>query len=590
MEIADLLQQAEQYLAEDKYDRAIALYERCIEAAPTCKYNYWKLGLALLLEGREEEAQSCWFSAVFEGDTQESEQLTKELINILEIQGIELLERGKYTQAEKIYLQILEQDSIDALTYKNLGNALYNQGKLEEAICFYQQGLELEPNDAITYYHLGNAFHQLDRLEKAIAHYQQSLVLAPNSVIVLNNLGNTWQKQGDLEQALACYQQSLRLDPNDAFTYNNLGSIFHTQGKLEEALAYFEQGLILEPNNVEALTNLAVFYQEQRQYEKALSYCDRAIEIDPNYVNANWNRSLILLCLGNLQRGFVEYECRWQRKESPPRPLPKPVWDGANLEGKTILLQAEQGIGDTIQFIRYVPLVIERGGHIIVECQPPLVRLLKTVAGVEKVVAIGEILPEFDVYIPLLSLPRILETTLETIPAAIPYIYPLESVSLKLDVPAKSYLKVGLVWAGNPSHQNDRNRSSSLNHFLPLFQIPGIAFYSLQKGSKVAEINQIAELVPLQDLSSQLNDFADTAAVIAQLDLVITVDTAVAHLTGAMGKPVWVLLCYNSDWRWMTEREDSPWYPSVRLFRQNRAGDWQEILERVAEALKHLIN
>ena len=403
-------------------------------------------------------------------------------------------------------------------------------------------------------------------------------------------MGNAWQRQGKFEEAIACYQQCLTLEPNDALTYNNLGSAFKVINKLEEALACFQQGLILEPNNAGYYNNLAVFWEEQRQYEKGIKYCELALEIDPDYVKSHWNISIMLLRLGNFTRGFEEYEWRWRREQSPPRTLPKPLWDGANLEGKTILLQAEQGMGDLIQFIRYVPLIRGRGGHIIVECHPPLVRLLETFVGVEKVVAIGESLPEFDVYIPLLSLPRILGTTLATIPAEIPYIYPLETVSFKLDPPAKSGLKVGLVWAGNPSNQDDRNRSCSLHHFLSLINLPNIAFYSLQKGPKAAEINQISEPVPLQDLSSQLNDFADTAAVIAQLDLVITVDTAVAHLAGAMGKPVWVLLGYNPDWRWMCDREDSPWYPSVRLFRQNSPGNWQEMLARVREALKQLVD
>jgi Tfp pilus assembly protein PilF len=436
---------------------------------------------------------------------------------------------------------------------------------------------------------LGNAFHQLDRLEEAIVHYQKCLTIAPNSAIVLNNLGNAWQRQEKLEEAIACYKESLSLEPNNALAYNNLGTVFSAQGQLEEALASFQQGLILEPNNVESHTNLGLFYQDQRQYEKAISYFNRAIEIDPDYVKAHWNFSLILLKLGNFQQGFEEYEWRWRREQFPPRHLPKPVWDGSNLEGKTILLQAEQGMGDIIQFIRYVPLVVERGGHIIVECHSPIVRLLTTVAGVEKVVAIGETLPEFDVYIPLLSLPRILGTTLETIPIKIPYIYPLESVKFKLEIPGKFDLKVGIVWAGNPKHEDDQNRSCSLTHFLSFLTIPNIAFYSLQKEPKSAEIKEIAPLANLVDLSSKINNFADTAAVINQLDLVITVDTSVAHLAGALGKPVWVLLCYNPDWRWMTEREDSPWYPTVRVFRQNRQGDWQELIEiLLIHVLEHL--
>lgn len=584
----DLAQQAAEFLVKDEYDRAIAIYEECIAADPSVMFNYWMLGLTLLLQGREEEAQACWFSAIVAYDSAEIEAGTRELIEILEIEGIKRLEAGKFNQAEIIYLQIIEQVPDRAIAYKNLGNAALNQGKLEEAIAYYQQGIELEPNEAISYYHLAIAFHQQDKLEEAIAFYEQFLKFNANDPIAWNNLGNALQRQGKFAEAIDCYQKSLTLDGNNALTYNNLGTAFNSQGNLAAALGCFEQGLILEPNNAESHYNLATFYQDQRLYEKALACCDRAIEIEPNYTDAYWTRSLILLRLGDFKRGFIEYEWRWRRKENKPRSLAKPIWNGENLAGKTILLQAEQGMGDLIQFIRYVPLLVKLGGCVVVECHPPLVRLLKTVADIEKVVAIGETLPEFDVYIPLLSLARIFGTTLETIPSEIPYLKPGESVSLKPEIPPSNCLKVGLVWAGNPEHPSDRQRSTSLGNFLPLFNLKNITFYSLQKGAKSAEINEITCPVNLLDLNNKINDFADTSAVISQLDLVITVDTSVAHLAGALGKPVWVLLCYNADWRWMTEREDSPWYPTMRLFRQNRSGDWQELLHRVEQVLAKL--
>ncbi len=585
MEILNLLEKAAQCLAEDKYDDAIAIYEQCIAADPTVISSYWKLGLALLLAGKEEEAQACWLSALLEGTEDES----AELIELLEREGIQRLETGKYAQAEKIYWQIIEQVPDSAVAYKNLGNALLNQGKLEDASAYYQQGLTLEPNDAITYYHLGIVFHQQDKLEEAIDCYQKSLAIHPDSATVLNNLGNAWQRQGKLEAAIACYCKSLTLDSNQILTYHNLGSALNVRGEAEEALASFQKALALDSNNIESYQNLAIFYQDNRQYKEALACCDRALEIDPNNPEIHWSRALTLLKLGDYERGFIEYEWRWRRNENPPRTLQKPIWDGSNLEGKTILLQAEQGMGDLIQFIRYVPLLLEGGSRIIVECHPPLLKLLKTVKGIEKVVAIGETLPEFDVYIPILSLPRIFKTNLETIPAQIPYLNPLELVNLQINKSAQCKLKVGIVWAGNPKHPSDRRRSSSIHYFFQLLNLPNVAFYSLQKGSKESEIAQISYSLSLIDLSNQINDFADTAAVINQLDLVITVDTAVAHLAGALGKPVWVLLCYNSDWRWIIDREDTPWYPTMRLFHQNRPGDWQEVLERVAQNLTKFI-
>ncbi|HEY9850039.1 MAG TPA: tetratricopeptide repeat protein [Leptolyngbyaceae cyanobacterium] len=577
----NLVKKAAQCLVQDEYDEAIAIYEQAIEADPTIISNYGKLGLALLLAGREEEAQACWLSVLLEGVEDES----AELIEILEKEGIQRLEAGKYEQAEKIYCQIIELAPNYAIAYKNLGNALLNQGKLEDAIAYYQQGLALAPNDAITYYHLGIVFHQQDKIQEAIDCYQKSLAISPDSATVFNNLGNAWQRKGKLEEAIACYQQSLILDSNQILTYHNLGSALNAQGKVDEALATFQKALALDPNYVESYHNLAIFYQDNRQYNEALACCDRALEIEPNNAEIHWNRALNLLKLGVYEQGFIEYEWRWQRKNNHPRTLPKPIWNGSDLTGKTILLQAEQGMGDIIQFIRYIPLLLEQASKIIVECHPPLVKLLKTMKGIYKVVAIGEELPEFDVYIPILSLPRILKTNLETIPAQIPYLTPLESVSVQLDKLAKSDFKVGIVWAGNPEHPSDRRRSSSLHYFIQLLDLPNIAFYSLQKGLKASEISQISSSLPLIDLSNQINNFADTAAVITQMDLVITVDTAVAHLAGALGKPVWVLLCYNSDWRWIIDRDDTPWYPTMRLFHQNNPGDWQEVLERVRQSL-----
>ncbi|MCL1466815.1 tetratricopeptide repeat protein [Argonema galeatum] len=588
MKFVDLQIQAAECLAQDKYAEAVALYAQCIEANPLVLSNYWKLGLAWVLQGEELEGQACWLSAIVEGDAAQVDERTEELIKVLEAEALERLESGKYEQAEKIYLQIIEQHPNHSVAYKNLGNAVFNQGKLEEAIAYYQQGLTLDPDDAITYYHLAIVFQQQEKLEEAIAYYQQFLTLNPNSAAALNNMGQAFQAQGKLEEAIACYQQALTLDPSDALTYNNLGTALQAQGKLEEAIACFQQGIVLEPNNAIAHNNLGLRFLKKHDFEKAIASYNRAIEIDPDYVEANWNRALLLLQIGDYKRGFAEYEWRWRREKTPARPFAQPLWDGSTLESGTILLHAEQGFGDTIQFIRYAPLVAQLVGHVIVECHQPLVKLLTTVTAIEKVVARETTLPEFDVQAPLLSLPYILGTTLETLPAQIPYLSPLEPLSVRLETPPETCRKVGIVWAGNPEHPDDRNRSCSLNHFASLLNTPGAAFYSLQKGPSVAELAQFSCQVPLQDLSSQLHDFADTAAVIDQLDLIVSIDTSVAHLAGALGKPVWLLLSFSHDWRWMSGRDDSPWYPSMRLFRQNRSGDWEDVLRRVTEALLKL--
>lgn len=583
----ELQRQAAECLAQDKYAEAIAFYEQCIEANPNELYNYWRLGLALLLVGKESEAQAVWYTVILQLNLEEFEAGTGELIKVLEAEGFQRLQSGQFDRAEKISKQIIEQDSTNIEAWKNLGTALYKQEKLDEALDCYQQALTLEPNDPTLYYQLGLVWQKQGKVEEAIAYYQQFLTFNPNQATAYYNLGYAFQTRGKLEEAIDCYQQAVTLEPNFVLAHQNLGAILHEKGETQKAIACYKRLLEIAPDYAEAYYNLACLLQGI-QLEKSIAFYSRAIELDPEHMKAHLNLSFILLLLGKYQEGFAEYEWRWRRESTPPRPFPQPLWDGSNLEGRTILLHSEQGLGDTIQFIRYAPLVQARGGHVVIECQQPLVRLLTTVAGVEKVVPTGTTLPEFDFHAPLLSLPRILGTTLETVPAQIPYLNPPQSHSLRLETPPGACLRIGIVWAGNPGNRADWSRSCSLNHFLAILNIPSIAFYSLQKGAPVGELAQLSSKVPLQDLSSQLNDFADTAVVVAQLDLIITVDTAVAHLAGALGRPVWVLLSHWCDWRWMIEREDSPWYPTVRLFRQHQSGDWVGVFARVAEALVEL--
>ena len=322
--------------------------------------------------------------------------------------------------------------------------------------------------------------------------------------------------------------------------------------------------------------------RDRGNWTEALACYRQALVLAPNFPEAHENLGMILLLYGNLRTGFAEYEWRCQTKKYLRRSFPYPLWDGSDLQGQKIILICDQGYGDAIQFIRYVPLITELDGKIIVVCQEPLLRLFSTVAGIEQLII--EAIVEFDVHAPLMSLPHLMGTTLDTIPAQIPYLTAPKPYPFILQSPAETYLKVGIVWAGSPGNQNDRNRSCNFSDFSSILKIPGIAFYSLQKGSEITNLGGV------QDLSGKLNDFADTSAIIEQLDLVITVDTSVAHLAGALGKPVWVLLSFVADWRWMLEREDSPWYPTMRLFRQTQPGDWNGVFEKVAVALENWVS
>jgi len=304
--------------------------------------------------------------------------------------------------------------------------------------------------------------------------------------------------------------------------------------------------------------------------------------------------SLALLLTGNFREGWREYEWRWETKYliSSRRTFPQRLWDGSDIKGLTILLHAEQGFGDTIQFIRYAPLVARRGAKIIFECPKELISLLRSVEGIEEVIVRGETLPEFNLHCPLLSLPLAFDTTLETIPAMIPYITNdptyTEKWKNKIDW-ADSRFRIGLAWAGNPGFKQNRYRNCELENFLPLTQLPRVIFYSLQKGEEAKEAKHPPGGMKIIDLTEDIHDFSDTAAFIENIDLVISIDTAVTHLAGAMGRPVWTLLPFSPEWRWMLNREDSPWYPTMRLFRQSSHGDWESVISLVEKNLSELL-
>lgn len=503
--------------------------------------------------------------------------------------AIVLQEQGKNELSLTHVRQAIAQQPNYVEAHYNLGNILRTMGKLEEAVGAYQQAIALKPNYPEAYYNLGNTLGELENWSEAIASYQQAIALRPNYAKAHNNLGTVLRKQGDLDRALISYQKAIAQRPNYADAYYNLGITFGQQEKLDAAIKYYQQAIGLKPDP-EIYNNLAVTFQKQRKIPEAIASYRRAIELRPNYAEAHKNLGMALLLLGEMQEGLAELEWRWQcgtfTKEKSAYDLGKPLWDGRDLQGRTILLYSEQGMGDAIQFIRYVPLVKAKGAHVIVECQKPLLRLFTAVPEIDRVVERGTALPEFDVQASLMTLPHILGTTLDNIPAQIPYLRSESSEeALKRLLRTEDKGKVGIVWGTKSGHPTAKDRSCKLSDFLPILEIKDITFYSLQKGEQVAEIAPLGR-ENLVNLDPQLQDFADTAAAMQQLDLIITVDTAVAHLAGALGKPAWVLLPFVPDWRWMLEREDTPWYPTMRLFRQEKAKDWSQVFVSVRKALE----
>lgn len=506
--------------------------------------------------------------------------------------ALTLEKRGKLNEAVDCYQKAIQinPDFIDA--HINLGNVFLSEGKLDEALDCYQKITELNPNDARIYYNLGIAFQDKGQHDTAIFCYQKVLQLNPQFVDAYNNLGNALIEKKQFDEAIPYLQRAIQLNPNLATAYVNLGIALNEKGQFDEAISYFKKALQLDPQYDMAYYNLGRTFHYYGRLDEAITYFKKAIELNPTYADAHYGLSLTFLLSGNFREGWKEYEWRKKLKDYYQRNFPKPLWNGFNIIGKSILLHAEQGFGDNIQFIRYAPLVAQCGAKVFVECQKELKLLFQKVDGVNQVIARGEQLPEFDIHCPLLSLPLIFNTMIETIPTNIPYLS-VDSILMqewRNKVTNKhSKLKIGLVWATGIGDLS-KLKSFPLDTFSPLAQFDNITFYSLQKGEAAKQAKNPPKGMKLIDYTDEINDFSDTAALIKNLDLVISADTAVAHLAGALGNPVWTLLPSVSIYQWMLHREDSPWYPTMKLFRQPSQGDWESVIDKVIDELQKLLD
>jgi FkbM family methyltransferase len=505
--------------------------------------------------------------------------------------GLAFYEQERLDEALAAFRQALEIKPDFAEAHNNFGLVRAAQNHLDEAVVAYRRSLALKPTFAEAHNNLGLALRLLGQKDAALACCREAARLLPELPQAQNNLGNALQEAGCYEEAMESLNAALRLDANYAQAHNNLGICLWRLGRYEEAAASYRRAIELEPDMAEGHNNLASVLRDQGKLEEALACYRRASEIDPDYGAPRWNQSLIWLLQEDFARGLPEYEWRWTLDTFHRRVCPQPVWDGSPLEGKTILLTAEQGLGDAIQFIRYAPLVRERAARVVVEVHRPLRRLVKTCAGIDKIIVPGETSPPFDTYVTLMSLPWLFGTTLENIPADVPYLAadPALVEKWRQEITSMPGFRIGIAWKGSPQNAMDRERSLPLRLFEPLALLPGVTLISLQKGTGNQQIAEVADRFSVVDFGSRLDDmtgpFMDTAAVMKHLDLVITCDSALAHLAGALGVPVWVALMFTPDWRWMLARTDSPWYPTMRLFRQQRPGDWENVFREMAMAL-----
>jgi tetratricopeptide (TPR) repeat protein len=501
--------------------------------------------------------------------------------------GLAMEGLGRLDDAAACFDTSLRLKPDQAETHFNLANLLWKLGRKADAEASFAQALRIRADFPEALAGLGNALLERGETAAAIGHLERAARLRPDLVDVLYNLATAWLRQGDRRKATALYRDALRLRPAFPEALSNLGSVIQADGDSEEAIGLYLRALCLTPALKEILSNLGNIFKSLGRLDEAQAVYAHAIAIDPELAEAHFNQSLVHLLRGEFTLGWEKYEWRWRggTLTMTPRDVPQPRWQGEDIAGKTILLHAEQGFGDTIQFCRYVPLVAERA-DVILEVPRSLATLMSGLAGAARVIPFGDSLPEFDVHCPLMSLPRLFGTTLGTVPAAIPYLTadPARAAIWRANL-ASSRRRVGIVWAGSTWHPEERSRSLGLAMMLPLIESTDVAWHVLQKDLRDGDEAILAATPALIDHRAQLADFAETAALVDGLDLVITVDTAVAHLAGAMGKPTWIMLPFAPDWRWLRDRDDSPWYPTARLFRQTTIDGWPDVVARVGRAL-----
>lgn len=617
-QVATLLEQAASCHRQGRLQEALGSYQQAIAIAPGNFQALHGMGILCAQMGRFEEALKYFTEA---GKLQPNNYA----VHFNRAKVLSILKRFDEALAGYDKTLSLKPDSAEA--YNNRGNVLKDLRRYDEALVSYARAIALKPDYVNAYHNQGATQILLHRYDDALASYDKLLLLKPDYVETYNNRAFVLKALGRFEDVLANYDKALSLNPGSAAAHHNRATALETLQRFDEALAGYDSAIALKPDFAESQGNrgnvlralqrydealsayaeaialnpsIAEIYSNQAnlfidlgRYREALACFDRAIALKPDFAEANYNKGLLELLLGNYREGWQLHEWRWKtaKQKDFARNFQQPLWlNDAPLGGRTLLLHAEQGLGDTLQFVRYVPMVEALGARVILEAPAALAPLLRTLKGDFTLIEQGDALPGFDLHCPLMSLPLAFGTTVDSIPANIPYLAadPQKRAMWRERLGPKDRPRIGLVWSGAASHSNDRHRSMGLVTLTPLLLLD-YEFHSLQKELRTEDRAAAAEFTQVvRDHGAALHDFADTAALVAELDLIITVDTSVAHLAGAMGKPVWILLSYVADFRWLTERSDSPWYPTARLFRQDGIGSWSNVLEDVISELGNM--
>jgi tetratricopeptide (TPR) repeat protein len=503
--------------------------------------------------------------------------------------GVVLQDLNRWDEALESFGRAISLRPGSADAYCNHGNVLRLLGRLDEALESCDRAVALKPDYALAYNNRGNVLQDLSRLDDAIESYDRAISLNPDYAEAYCNRGSTLRKLNRLDEALVSHNRAIALKPGYAEAYYNRGIVLHDLNRLNEALESYDRAISLNPNYVAVYNNRGITLQNLKRLDEARTSFDRAIALERDNALAYWNRSLVSLLAGDFEEGWKLYEWRWKEAQKDSvRNFTQPLWLGCqSVSGKTLLIHAEQGLGDVIQFCRYAAMAKSLGAKIILEVPAALISLISTLKVDLVVVEKGGPLPPFDLHCPIMSLPLAFKTTMASIPASVPYLYVDDDKWRQWHqrLGNKSKPRIGLVWSGSVTHKNDRNRSISLHLLKPLIQVP-VEFHALQKEIRPDDAAVLSEFGQVHSHQKELHDFSDTAALIQEMDLVISVDTSVAHLAGALDKPVWILLPYAPDYRWMLDRTDSPWYPTATLFRQPAMGDWPSVIADVGMRLR----
>ena len=569
-------------------------------------------------------------SAYQSGQFAEAARLCKAVLNAdpshldaINMAGALALQGGNLPGALEHFSRAVEVAPDFAQGFNNRGVVLQQMQRWDEALASFERASALEPNFVDAIYNRGVVLSEMKRWDDALEAYARALELDPRNARVHNNRGNVLQKLKRWNEALASYQRALELRPDYPDALVNRGAVLRELRRWEEAVRDYRQALTLRPDYPEALSNLGLALKEMNRWDEALAYCDRALEarpgfpeaannrgfvlhdlrrwddalasyqqaidVRPDYAEPRWNMSLLHLLRGDYARGWELFEWRWKTEDIAPqfRAFAQPLWLGKeDIAGKTVLVHSEQGLGDTIQYARYVHDVVARGAHVVFETPAVLQPLMASSFPKARVVAKNTPGVAFDFQVPLASLPLAFETRVETIPSRIPYLAVDDTRQHEWNerLGPRGKPRIGIAWAGNPAQRNDHNRSMAFRHLAPLLEMD-FEFHCLQKDLRPTDAEALARFPKLRRWDNELRDFADTAALANTLDLVVSVDTSIAHLAGALGRPTWILLTWMADYRYFLDRDDSPWYPTARLFRQPRVGDWDAVIESVRLAL-----